>query len=551
MNDTELKKNLWDSAVKLRGSLSAAEYKYPVLGLVFLKYVSDIFGAQRKVIEHRVAEPSSDYYVESLDVRAELLKEWVEDRSFYAADNVFWIPPEARFETLLAQASSPDIAVKLDDAMAAIEKENDKLRGVLYRDFVRLPIDAGKIGDLLGIVGRMKFDPDQHGSRDIFGEVYEYFLGNFALEEGQKAGQFYTPRSVVRTLVEILAPFEGRVYDPCCGSGGMFVYSERFVEVHGGRKAQVAIYGQESSATTRKLGCMNLAIRGMDYDLGAEHGDTFFKDQHPDLKADFILANPPFNLEWDAGKLAEDKRWKYGIPPAKNANFAWLQHMVSKLSDAGRAGIVLSNGSMSTNQSGEGDIRAALVKADLVECMISLPGQLFTNTQIPACLWFLSKNKKIGKGGKHDRTRQILFIDARKLGGEQLARTQIAFTESEIQRIAQAYHAWRGTRWAEEGNQEIPPNPPFAKGGTLPMGHDGGYQDLPGFCKSATLDEIAKHGFVLTPGRYVGAEDIADDDEAFGEKMDRLTALLAEQLAEQAQLEQVVREKLGRLGYAV
>ena len=551
MNDTELKKNLWDSAVKLRGSLSAAEYKYPVLGLVFLKYVSDIFGAQRKVIEHRVAEPSSDYYVESLDVRAELVKEWVEDRSFYAADNVFWIPPEARFETLLAQASSPDIAVKLDDAMAAIEKENDKLRGVLYRDFGRLPIDAGKIGDLLGIVGRMKFDPDQHGSRDIFGEVYEYFLGNFALEEGQKAGQFYTPRSVVRTLVEILAPFEERVYDPCCGSGGMFVYSERFVEVHGGRKGQVAIYGQESSATTRKLGCMNLAIRGMDYDLGAEHGDTFFKDQHPDLKADFILANPPFNLEWDAGKLAEDKRWKYGIPPAKNANFAWLQHMVSKLSDAGRAGIVLSNSSMSTNQSGEGDIRAALVKADLVECMISLPGQLFTNTQIPACLWFLSKNKKIGKGGKHDRTRQILFIDARKLGGEQLARTQIAFTESEIQRIAQAYHAWRGTRWAEEGNQEIPPNPPFAKGGTLPMGHDGGYQDLPGFCKSATLDEIAKHGFVLTPGRYVGAEDIADDDEAFGEKMDRLTALLAEQLAEQAQLEQVVREKLGRLGYAV
>ncbi|MBK7366099.1 MAG: N-6 DNA methylase [Nitrosomonas sp.] len=526
MNDTEFKKNLWDTAVKLRGSLSAAEYKYPVLGLVFLKYVSDIFGAQQKIIEERAADPKSDLYIEDPKSRTELLKEWVEDRSFYAADNVFWIPLEARFETLLAQASSKDIAVKLDNAMAAIEKENDKLRGVLYRDFGRLPIDAGKVGDLIGIIAKMKFDPKNHSSRDIFGEVYEYFLGNFAIEEGQKAGQFYTPRSVVRTLVEILAPFEGRIYDPCCGSGGMFVYSERFVEAHGGKKGQVSIYGQESSATTRKLGCMNLGIRGMDYDLGAEHGDTFFKDQHPDLKADYILANPPFNMEWDAGKLSEDKRWKYGVPPAKNSNYAWLQHMVSKLSDSGRAGTVLSNGSMSSSQSGENNIREAMVKADLVECMVALPGQLFTNTTIPACLWFLSKNKKSSKVGKTDRTEQILFIDARKLGGEQLTRTQVAFAENEILRIAQAYHTWRGTRWAE-----------------------GEYQDVLGFCKSVSLGEIAKHGFLLSPGRYVGAEHVEDDKDTFADKMLVLTDRLGEQMANGAELDQLIRQKLGGLGY--
>jgi type I restriction enzyme M protein len=528
MTSLEFKKLLWDAAVKLRGALSAAEYKYPVLGLVFLKYVSDIFGAQRQVIEHRVAEPSSDYYVEDQGDRAALLNDWLEDRSFYAADNVFWIPPEARFETLLAQATSKDIAIKLDDAMAAIEKENEKLRGVLYRDFGRLPIDAGKIGDLLEIVARMQFDPKEHSSRDVFGEVYEYFLGNFALEEGQKAGQFYTPRSVVRTLVEILAPFEGRIYDPCCGSGGMFVYSERFVEAHGGRKGQVAIYGQELSATTRKLGCMNLAIRGMDYDLGAEHGDTFFKDQHSDLKADYILANPPFNMEWDAGKLAEDHRWSYGVPPAKNANFAWLQHMASKLSDGGRAGIVLANGSMSSNQSGEGDIRAAMVKADLVECMIALPGQLFTNTSIPACLWFLSKNKKQGKSGNKDRVGQILFIDARKLDTEKLAKTQVGFTDDAISRISEVYHSWRGTRWAKTE-----------------------YYDIAGFCKSASLDEISKHSFVLSPGRYVGSEEILSKDENFSEQLERMTCVLAEQFAENRFLEEQLREKLGNLGYAV
>lgn len=526
MTEAEFKKLLWDSAVKLRGSLSAAEYKYPVLGLVFLKYVSDIFEAQAEVIRESAANPESDHYIEDAEMRAELVAEWEEDRSFYAADNVFWIPAESRFGALLAVAASKDIAQKLDDAMAAIEKENEKLRGVLYRDFGRLPVEPGKIGDLLGIVAKMKFDPKNHSSRDIFGEVYEYFLGNFALEEGQKAGQFYTPRSVVRTLVEILAPFEGRIYDPCCGSGGMFVYSERFVAAHGGRKGQVAIYGQESSATTRKLGCMNLAIRGMDYDLGAEHADTFFKDQHPDLTADFILANPPFNLEWEAGKLSEDKRWAYGVPPAKNANFAWLQHMISKLSETGRAGVVLANGSMSGTAANEGNIRTAMLKADLVECMVALPGQLFTNTQIPACLWFLTKSKKAGRVGKRDRTHQTLFIDARKLGSVQLSRTQIAFSDEEIDRLAQTYHRWRGTRWAA-----------------------GEYEDIAGYCKSVSFDEIAAHGHVLTPGRYVGAEAVEDDDEAFTERMQKLTEKLGEQVAKGSELDQVIRAELGRLGY--
>ncbi len=528
MTDTEFKKILWDAAVKLRGSLSAAEYKYPVLGLVFLKYVSDVFEAQADVIRARAADPHHDQYVEDATLRAELVEEWVKDKSFYEADNVFWIPEEARFDKLLAQAKAAGIAHKLDAAMASIEVENPKLRGVLYRDFGRLELDNGKIGDLLGIVGRLQFDPKEHTSRDVFGEVYEYFLGNFALEEGQKAGQFYTPRSVVQTLVEILAPFEGRIYDPCCGSGGMFVFSERFIEAHGGKKGQAVVYGQEMTATTRKLACMNLAIRGIDYDMGREYADTFGNDQHPDLRADYILANPPFNMEWNPKAIAKDTRWVYGTPPAKNANYAWLQHIVSKLATNGRAGVVLANGSMSSNQSGEGTIREAMLKGDVVECMVALPGQLFTNTQIPACLWFLSKNKKAGKNGKHDRKGQVLFIDAREMGAIQINRTQIALSDEELQKIAQTYHNWRGTVWSQNG-----------------------YADVPGFCKSAPLEEIAKHGYVLTPGRYVGAEDVEDDDEVFAEKMERLTALLAEQMARGAELDAVIREKLGGMGYGV
>ncbi|MHB1657641.1 MAG: type I restriction-modification system subunit M [Burkholderiales bacterium] len=526
MTDTEFKKILWDSAVKLRGSLSAAEYKYPVLGLVFLKYVSDVFEAQADVIRAKAADSQSDQYVEAPALRAELVEEWVKDKAFYEADNVFWIPEDARYGELLATARSAGIAHQLDAAMASIEVENPKLRGVLYRDFGRLAIDSGKIGDLLGIVGKMKFDPKEHTSRDVFGEVYEYFLGNFALEEGQKAGQFYTPRSVVQTLVEILAPFEGRIYDPCCGSGGMFVFSERFIEAHGGKKGQAVVYGQEMTATTRKLACMNLAIRGIDYDMGHEYADTFTNDQHPDLRADYILANPPFNMEWEAKALSEDKRWVYGTPPAKNANYAWLQHIASKLATNGRAGVVLANGSMSSNQSGEGTIREAMLKGDIVECMVALPGQLFTNTQIPACLWFLSKNKGTGKNGKHNRKAQVLYIDARKLGAIQINRTQIALSDEELQKIAQTYHNWRGTAWGQNG-----------------------YADVPGFCKSTTLEEIAKHGYVLTPGRYVGAEDVEDDGEPFEEKMRRLVATLRSQQTEARRLNAVIEANLTGLGY--
>ncbi len=526
MTDIEFKKILWDAAVKLRGSLSAAEYKYPVLGLVFLKYISDVFEAQADVIQARAEDPTSDQYIEDPALREELVEEWVQDKSFFEADNVFWIPEEARYGKLLAQAKHAGIAHKLDGAMASIEAENPKLRGVLYRDFGRLDIDSGKIGDLLGIIARMKFNPDQHVSQDVFGEVYEYFLGNFALEEGQKAGQFYTPRSVVQTLVEVLAPFEGRIYDPCCGSGGMFVFSERFIEAHGGKKGQAVVYGQESTATTRKLACMNLAIRGIDYDMGREYADTFTNDQHPDLKADYILANPPFNMEWEAKSLAEDKRWRYGVPPAKNANYAWLQHIVSKLAVNGRAGVVLANGSMSSNQSGEGMIRQAMLKGDIVECMVALPGQLFTNTQIPACLWFLSRNKGVVKNGTQDRKGQVLFIDARKMGEVQISRAQIALSDEELQKIAQTYHNWRGTAWGLNG-----------------------YEDTPGFCKSATLEEIAKHGYVLTPGRYVGAEEQEDDGEPFKDKMRWLSALWREQQAEAARLDALIAVNLKGLGY--
>ncbi|WP_434782419.1 type I restriction-modification system subunit M [Ferrovum myxofaciens] len=529
MTETEFKKLLWDSANKLRGAMSAAEYKFPVLGLVFLKYVSDIFDAQREVIHYRLSEPESDLYMPE-NMREEAFLVLSEDRDAYKQDNVFWIPQEARFSELLKQAANPNLGKLLDDGMAVIERENEKLRGVLYRDFARLPLEAGVLGDLMNIVARMKFDPKQDSSRDVFGEVYEYFLGNFALSEGQRAGQFYTPRSVVSVLVEILAPFSGRIYDPACGSGGMFVYSERFIEAHGGKKGQAAIYGQELSATTRKLACMNLAIRGIDYDMGKAHGDTFHNDQHPDLRADFVLANPPFNIKgWGADKLPKDPRWKYGVPPDGNANYAWLQHMLARLSADGRAGIVLANGSLTTNTSGEGDIRASMVKGDVVECMVSLPGQLFANTQIPACLWFLSKNKGAGKNGKQDRRGQILFIDARKLAilipG---SRKQKEFSEDEIRQIAQTYHNWRGTQWGENG-----------------------YEDVPGFCKSSSLDEIEKHGFALTPGRYVGATDVEDDDEVFEEQMTKLTSELKELFSRGSELEQEVRTQLGRVGYDI
>ena len=533
MTNEEFKKTLWDTANKLRGSVSAAEYKYPVLGLVFLKYVSDMFDAQSAVIKQRIAEPKSEYYIEDPVVRRESEDAFIGDKTFYDQDNVFWIPVEAHFSVLLAQATAPDIAQKLDKGLGEIEAENPSLKGVLYREFSRLALEPGKLGELMGLVARLSFDPLKHGSRDVFGEVYEYFLGQFAMNEGAKAGEFYTPKNVVNLLVEILAPFKGKIYDPACGSGGMFVQSAKFKDAHQktlGKKGDLAIYGQELMAQTRRLCLMNLAVHGLDGDLGQAYGSSFTNDQHKTLRADYILANPPFNIsDWDGDKLTDDPRWVYGIPPKGNANFAWLQHMLARLSSRGRAGIVLANGSMSSQQSGEGEIRKAMVLGDVVECMVSLPGQLFSNTQIPVCLWFLSRNKAPGENGSVDRRKQVLFIDARKAVSGRISRTQIEFTQEDLTRIGQTYHRWRGTDFSEVGE----------------------YTDEAGFCYSAPVEEVEQHGFVLTPGRYVGAVAEDDDDESFAEKMDRLTSQLAEQLSKGAELDAVIREKLGAMGYGV
>ena len=443
------------------------------------------------------------------------------------------MPPTAHFSTLLKQAADVELPQKLDAAMGEIEAENASLKGVLYREFSRLALAEGKLGELMGIVARLKFDPAQHGSRDVFGEVYEYFLGQFALNEGAKAGEFYTPKSVVNLLVEILAPFKGTIYDPACGSGGMFVQSARFKDAHQktlGKKGDLAIHGQELMAQTRRLCLMNLAVHGLDGDIGQTYGSTFTNDQHKTLRADYILANPPFNIkDWDGDKLKEDPRWAYGIPPEGNANFAWLQHMLARMSSRGRAGIVLANGSMSSQSSGEGDIRKAMVEADMVECMVALPPQLFSNTQIPACLWFLAATKRAGVGGEIDRRKQVLLIDARKSVSGRISRTQVEFTDEDLKRISLTYHRWRGSDFSD--------------------GED--YDDVPGFCKSASLEEVRSHAHVLTPGRYVGAQSGEDDDEAFTEKMERLTAQLSEQLAKDVALDIAIRARLGAFGYAV
>lgn len=522
MTDIEFKRYLWEAANKLRGSVDAAEYKYPVLGLVFLKYVSDIFEAQAEKIKDELRENVPE------DMLDEIFADMVNDRDSYTKDNVFWIPEQARYKNLHAKASQPNLDELLDNAIRAIEEENPKLNGVLFRDFVRLPLPAGRLGELMDVIAKMEFSSERHGSRDVFGEVYEYLLGQFAISEGQRAGQFYTANTIVKTLVEVLAPFNGRIYDPACGSGGMFVQSERFIEAHGGKRGQVAIYGQEMSASTRKLACMNLAIRGIDYDLGTSYGDTFHDDQHPDLKADYVLANPPFNVsDWGGDKLASDPRWVYGTPPAGNANYAWLQHIKARLSSKGRAGVVLANGSLSSTSGGEDDIRKAMIKDGFVECIVALPGQLFTNTQIPACLWFLSNDKGAGRNGNIDRSNEVLFIDARKMASLLPdSRTQKEFSGDEIAKIANAYHAWRGTQWA-----------------------NGEYEDELGFCKSATHEEIEKHVFVLTPARYVGSDYEEMDDETYEEKMTYLTALLSKQLKESKKLDFAIQNCLEGVGY--
>ncbi len=510
--DLGFEETLWLAADKLRGSMDAAEYKHVVLGLVFLKYISDSFAEQRVKIE---ATPGAD----------------PEDRDEYSADNVFWVPMEARWSCtgnvlgIQEKARDPEIGKIVDNAMDAIEKENPKLKGVLPKDYASSDLDKTKLGELIDKIGTIGMGDEANRSKDILGRIYEYFLSKFANAEGKGGGEFYTPRSVVKLLVEMIEPYKGRVYDPCCGSGGMFVQSEKFVQAHGGKPTDISIFGQESNPTTWRLCKMNLAIRGIECNLGKIHADTFRKDQdqHPDLKADYILANPPFNIsDWGGEGLRDDYRWKYGIPPVGNANFAWVQHIISHLAPAGIAGVVLANGSMSSSQSGEGDIRKAIVEADLVDCMIALPGQLFYSTQIPACLWFFVRNK--GNGRFRKRHGETLFIDARKLG-RMVDRTRRELTDEEVVRIAAIYHAWRGEKGAGE------------------------YADIPGLCKSAKLAEIASHGFVLTPGRYVGAEEIEDDGEPFAEKMALLTAKLEEQFAESARLEKEIRANLSRLGF--
>jgi len=498
---------LWRAANALRSNMDAAEYKHVVLGLIFLKYISDAFEEQHAKLEADRAQGADP-----------------EDPDEYRAVNIFWVPKEARWSKLKSEAKQPTIGKTIDDAMLAIERDNPSLKGVLPKDYAHPRLDKQRLGQLIDLIGNIGLGDKANRSKDILGGVYEYFLSQFASAEGKKGGQFYTPRCVVRVLVEMLAPYKGRVYDPCCGSGGMFVQSEKFVEAHGGKIGDISIYGQESNHTTWRLAKMNLAIRGIEGNLGKEHADTFHRDLHPDLKADFILANPPFNMsDWGGERLKDDKRWKYGIPPASNANFAWVQHFIHHLAPTGMAGFVLANGSMSSNQSGEGEIRKNIIEADLVDCMVALPGQLFYSTQIPVCLWFIARDKKNGRF--RDRRGQTLFIDARKMG-TMIDRVHRELTEEDIKKIADTYHSWRGDRDCKAN-----------------------YEDIPGFCKSATFNDIRRNNYILTPGRYVGSAPQEEDDEPFEEKMQRLVAQLREQQAEALKLDAAIARNLEDLGY--
>ena len=532
----------WRMADALRGSMDAAEYKHVVLGLIFLKYISDAF-------EERYAE-----------VLAEWGEEAAEDRDEYIAENIFWVPPEARWQHLRSQARQPAIGRLIDDAMVAIERDNPALKDVLPKEYARPALDKTRLGQVVDMVSNIKVGGAEARATDVLGSVYEYFLEQFALAEGRKGGEFYTPRSVVRLLVEMLEPYQGRVYDPCCGSSGMFVQSVEFIRAHasgngnaGGATGDISIYGQESNYTTWRMARMNLAIRGIAGLIG--HGDSFHNDRHPDLRADYILANPPFNVsDWGGDRLRDDRRWEFGVPPVGNANFAWVQHFLYHLAPRGTAGFVLANGSMSSNQSGEGEIRKNIIEAGLVDCIIALPGQLFRSTQIPACLWFLSRSRL--NGAHRDRQGETLFIDARKLG-HMLDRTRRDLSQEEIEHVADTYHAWRGSGDATEeagASEEADTTEEVRRdgGNRNPEGQGASgddYVDVPGFCKSASLDEIRKHGHVLTPGRYVGAPPQEDDGEPFEEKMTRLSAQWREQQAEAQRLDTEIEANLARLGF--
>ncbi|MFZ5958856.1 type I restriction-modification system subunit M [Pseudomonas knackmussii] len=561
----DLEKRLWTAADKLRSNLDAAVYKHVVLGLIFLKYVSDAFEERQRELRAQLTNPADEYFMAPEDYGdlgteeyEENLAAELEVRDYYTEKNVFWVPLEARWQTLRDCAQLPpksplpwnkpgkddpeemrSVGWLIDNAMEAIERENAKLRNVLNKDFARTQIDSHKLADLIAHFSDTNFSqPSYNGqplslrSKDILGHVYEYFLGQFALAEGKKGGQYYTPKSIVTLIVEMLQPFKGRVYDPAMGSGGFFVQSEEFIELHGGKVAngktgQISVYGQESNPTTWRLAAMNMAIRGIDFNFGGLPADTMLNDLHPDLRADYVMANPPFNMkEWWNAKLENDPRWLVGTPPQGNANFAWLQHMLYHLAPTGSMALLLANGSMSSNANNEGDIRKQLIELDYVECMVALPGQLFTNTQIPACIWFLTKDKANGFNldkKKRDRRGELLFIDARQLGYMK-DRVLRDFTMADIQKISGTFHAWQ---------------------------HGEGYGNVAGFCYSANLDDIRKHEHVLTPSRYVGSEEQDGDDEAFADKMARLTAQLASQFAEGAKLEGEIKKNLVGLGFSI
>lgn len=503
---------LWAAADKMRNNMDAGEYKHVVLGLIFLKYISDAF--------------QDKYDQLSQDAEAD-----PEDRDEYLAENVFWVPKEARWEYLQNNAKQSTIGQLVDNAMILIEKENSTLKGVLPKDFARPALNKQRLGELIDLIGTITLIDKENKSKDVLGRVYEYFLGKFAAAEGKNGGEFYTPQCIVRLLVEMLEPYRGRVYDPCCGSGGMFVQSENFVTEHGGKIGDISVYGQESNHTTWRLCKMNLAIRGIEGNIGHNNADTFFKDLHADLKADFILANPPFNIsDWGGENLKEDVRWKYGTPPANNANYAWIQHFIHHLAPTGTAGFVLANGSMSSNTSNEGVIRQSLVENDLVDCMVALPGQLFYTTQIPVCLWFVTRNKEAryipGDGKFRNRKNETLFIDARKMGAL-VDRVHRELTDEDIKKISEIYHNWRSEEYGVR------------------------YKDLAGFCKSVKLDEIANHSYVLTPGRYVWVEEQEEDGEPFEEKMEKLTAKLSEQMSRSAQLDEEIKVQLAKIGFSL
>lgn len=496
----DLEKTLWATADKLRNNMDAAEYKHIVLGLIFLKYISDRF-------DELYSRLKQDPYADP------------EDKDEYLAENVFYVPPSARWTYLQHQrAKLPSIGKDIDDAMDSIELDNPSLKGVLPKEYARPALDKKRLGELLDLIGNVGFNEPGQNSKDLLGRVYEYFLGMFADAEGKRGGQFYTPESIVKLLVEMLEPYSGRIYDGCCGSGGMFVQSEKFLQAHGGKIGDIAVYGQESNPTTYKLAKMNLAIRGIDAKI--ELGDTFHQDKHKDLKADYIMANPPFNIsDWGGEQLQDSHLWKYGTPPSGNANYGWLQLFINKLGPNGTAGIVLANGSMTTNSGNEGEIRKKLIQEGVVDCMVALPTQLFFNTQIPACLWFLSRNRTNHKF--RNRSNEILFIDARNLG-EMISRKNKMLGNDALSQISDTYHSWRNL--------------------------DGEYEDVAGFCKSATLEEVEANNFVLTPGRYVGAEDIEDDGIPFDEKVATITSDLSVQFAKSNELQERIKLNLGKIG---